>query len=348
MGKKLLKYNKRTLLMIVLIIGLVLLLIISISVGSVNIPFNEVLKILFNAEIDNQAWTNIIIKSRIPEAITACLTGAGLAVGGLLMQTLFRNPLAGPSILGISSGAGLGVAFVMLFLGSHTGLFLNQISMFSRLATVFSASVGAILVLFLILFLARRVKDNVMLLIIGIMVGYISAAIVGILNYYGMQENVHSFVLWGLGSFSNITWNQMPVFIPTVLIGLVFSFLLIKPLNLLLLGENYARNLGLNINRARFFIIIVTGLLTAVITAFCGPIAFLGLAVPHLSKQLLKTSNHTILIPAVILNGAVLALVCNIIAKMPGFEGALPINAVTSLIGAPVVILVILRKKHHL
>ena len=343
-----LKFNKKVQILIIIFLGSVVLLLINISVGSVHIPLKEVLKIIFGPGIENHAWTNIIIKSRIPEAITACFAGAGLAVGGLLMQTLFRNPLAGPSILGISSGAGLGVAFIMLFVGSQAGLLLNGISFFGRIATVLAASAGAIIVLFLILFLARKVRDNVMLLIIGIMVGYISSALVGVLNYYGMQENVHSFVLWGLGSFSNITWSQMQIYIPAIILGLSFSFLLIKPLNILLLGENYARNLGLNINRARIHIILCTGLLTAVITAFCGPIVFLGLAVPHISKLLLKTSNHTVLVPAVILTGTFLALLCNLIAKMPGFEGALPINAVTSLIGAPVVISIIMRKKRRL
>jgi len=337
------KYNAGILMIV--FIGVVVLFFVNISLGSVKIPFTDVFQILFGTEIDNSAWTNTIIKLRIPEAVTACLAGAGLAVGGLLMQTLFRNPLAGPSILGISSGAGLGVAFIMLFVGSQAGMLLGGISFVSRIVTVLAASTGSILVLFLILFLARKVRNNVMLLIIGIMVGYISASLVGVLNYYGMQENVHSFVLWGLGSFSNTTWTQMQIFIPAIFIGLTLSFLLIKPLNMLLLGENYARNLGLNINKARTYIILCTGFLTAVITAFCGPIAFLGLAVPHISKILFKTSNHTILVPAVILTGSFLALVCNLIAKLPGFEGALPINAVTSLIGAPIVITVILRQR---
>ncbi len=339
------KDQNKVKILVFIFFGVFVLFLINISVGSVNIPLKEVLRIIFSPGIENQAWTNIIIKSRIPEAITASLAGAGLAVGGLLMQTLFRNPLTGPSILGISSGAGLGVAFIMLFMGGQAGVLLSGVSFLAKISSVLAASAGAILVLFLILFLARKVKDNVMLLIIGIMVGYISSALVGVLNYYGMQENVHSFVLWGLGSFSNITWSQMQIFIPSIIIGLSFSFLLIKALNMLILGENYARNLGLDINKARTYIIICTGFLTAVITAFCGPIAFLGLAVPHISKLLLKSSNHKVLVPAVILTGALLALFCNLVAKLPGFEGALPINAITSLIGAPVVILIIMRKK---
>jgi len=330
---------------LMLLLGIILFFVLNIAVGSVYIPFPDVIKILLGQGSDNQVWVNIILKSRLPQTITACLSGSGLAIGGLLMQTLFRNPLAGPSILGISSGASLGVAFVIMFVGNIGGFAFSGIATIGNFAIVFAAFAGSVLVLFLILFLARKVKNNAMLLIIGIMVGYISSSLVGVLQFYSISENVHAFAIWGLASFSNISWIQMKLFVPVILIGLFFSFLLIKPLNMLLLGENYAKNLGLNIRKYRLLIILVTGILTAVITAFCGPVAFLGLAVPHLARMLYSTSNHKVLVPGVLFFGALLALFCNLIARMPGFDGALPINAVTSMIGAPIVISVILKKK---
>jgi len=337
--------NSSIILNLMLLLGIILFFVLNIAVGSVYIPFTDVLKILLGQGSDNQVWVNIILKSRLPQTITACLSGSGLAIGGLLMQTLFRNPLAGPSILGISSGASLGVAFVIMFVGNIGGFAFSGIATIGNFAIVFAAFAGSVLVLFLILFLARKVKNNAMLLIIGIMVGYISSSLVGVLQFYSISENVHAFAIWGLASFSNISWIQMKLFVPVILIGLFFSFLLIKPLNMLLLGENYAKNLGLNIRKYRLLIILVTGILTAVITAFCGPVAFLGLAVPHLARMLYSTSNHKVLVPGVLFFGALLALFCNLIARMPGFDGALPINAVTSMIGAPIVISVILKKK---
>jgi len=337
--------NSNIILNLMLLLGIILFFVLNIAVGSVYIPFPDVLKILIGQGSDNQVWVNIILKSRLPQTITACLSGSGLAIGGLLMQTLFRNPLAGPSILGISSGASLGVAFVIMFVGNIGGFAFSGIATIGNFAIVFAAFAGSVLVLFLILFLARKVKNNAMLLIIGIMVGYISSSLVGVLQFYSISENVHAFAIWGLASFSNISWIQMKLFVPVILIGLFFSFLLIKPLNMLLLGENYAKNLGLNIRKYRLLIILVTGILTAVITAFCGPVAFLGLAVPHLARMLYSTSNHKVLVPGVLFFGALLALFCNLIARMPGFDGALPINAVTSMIGAPIVISVILKKK---
>ncbi|WP_291860289.1 iron ABC transporter permease, partial [Marinilabilia sp.] len=279
-------------------------------------------------------------------AITAILAGAGLAVGGLQMQTLFRNPLAGPSILGISSGAGLGVALVLLLAGKIGGVALSHLGWTGHLSVALAAFAGATLVLTLVLFLSRHLKDNAMLLIIGIMVGYAASALVGILKFYSMKEDVHAYVIWGLGSFSTVSWSQMGVLFPVVTIALFASFFLVKPLNVMLLGEQYAGNLGINIKVSRLLIILCTGLLTATITAFCGPIAFLGLAVPHLTKGLFRTSDHKVLIPAVILAGIAVALFSNLIARLPGFDGALPINAVTSMIGAPVVIWVILKGKN--
>lgn len=330
---------------IALVVLLLLLFVLNISLGSVYIPFYVVLKWMVGMQIENEIWQNILLKSRLPQSITALLAGAGLAAGGLQMQTLFRNPLAGPSILGISSGAGLGVAIVVLLFGAIQGVSLAGLGWYGSLTITAAAFIGAFWVLLMILFLAQKLKNNAMLLIVGIMVGYASSAIVGLLQFISSKEDVQSFVLWGLGSFNNLSWDKHIIFIPMVVLGLLGSLFLIKPLNVLLLGENYAANLGLNIKRSRLSILVITGLLTATITAFCGPIAFLGLAVPHLSKGIFKTADHSVLIPAVMLFGGALALLCHLIARLPGLDGTLPINAVTSLIGAPIVIYVILKRR---
>ena len=322
------------------------LFVLNLILGSVNIPFWSVMQALAGDIQMNDSWRLIVLKSRLPQAITAILAGAGLAVGGLQMQTLFRNPLAGPSILGISSGAGLGVALVLLVAGKIGGVALSHLGFTGHLSVALAAFAGASLVLTMVLFLSRHLKDNAMLLIVGIMVGYAASALVGILKFYSMKEDVHAYVIWGLGSFSTVSWSQMGVLFPVVTLGLLGSFFLVKPLNVMLLGEQYAGNLGINISLSRLLIILCTGLLTATITAFCGPIAFLGLAVPHLTKGLFRTSDHKVLIPAVILAGIAVALFSNLIARLPGFDGALPINAVTSMIGAPVVIWVILKGKN--
>ena len=322
------------------------LFVLNLILGSVNIPFWSVIQALAGDLQMDDSWRLIVLKSRLPQAITAILAGAGLAVGGLQMQTLFRNPLAGPSILGISSGAGLGVALVLLVAGKIGGVALSHLGFTGHLSVALAAFAGASLVLTMVLFLSRHLKDNAMLLIVGIMVGYAASALVGILKFYSMKEDVHAYVIWGLGSFSTVSWSQMSVLFPVVTLGLLGSFFLVKPLNVMLLGEQYAGNLGINISLSRLLIILCTGLLTATITAFCGPIAFLGLAVPHLTKGLFRTSDHKVLIPAVILAGIAVALFSNLIARLPGFDGALPINAVTSMIGAPVVIWVILKGKN--
>ncbi|MCG8581166.1 MAG: iron ABC transporter permease [Bacteroidales bacterium] len=324
---------------------IIALFMLNIGVGSVAIPFDDMIKVLLGEGASRNAYNSIILKSRLPQTITAVLAGAGLAVGGLQMQTLFRNPLAGPSILGISSGAGLGVALVLLFAGNILGISISGYGLIGHLTVVGAAFVGAFFILLLIVFFARALRDNTILLIVGIMVGYAASAIIGVMKFYSPKEDVHAYVIWGLGSFSNVTWEHLMILIPVVIIGLIFSLLLIKPLNVLILGENYAENLGINIKNTRLSILLCTGLLTAAITAFCGPIAFLGLAVPHLTKGLFRTSNQKILLPAVILAGSVLALFCNLIARMPGFEGALPINVVTGLIGAPIVISVIIKRR---
>src|SRR6056297_1540308 len=326
--------------------GILLMFLLNIAFGSVTIPFPQVVQILAGSSAgQTDTWSTIILKSRLPQAVTAALAGGGLAVGGLMMQTLFRNPLAGPSILGISSGASLGVAFIMMFIGHLHFSALTNVNLFGNMATILMAIAGAVATLFLILFFARKIKDNAMLLILGIMISYITSALVDILKYYSTSEHLHSYAMWGLGSFSNVAWPQLEMFIPIVVLGLALSFLLMKPLNILLLGENYAANLGLNVNRTRFYIILTTGILTAVITAFCGPIVFLGLAVPHITKMVFRTSNHSTLIPGVILTGILLALLCNLIARLPGLDTALPINVVTSIFGAPIVISVILKQR---
>ena len=329
--------------LIIITITSILFFLLNIALGSIYIPLKDVIEILFGKESDPESWAIIINKSRLPQALTAMLAGAGLAVSGLQMQTLFRNPLADPSILGVSSGAGLGVALVLMA-GGFGGIAISALGIFGYLTVTVAALSGAMSVLFVLLLLSRRLLNNATLLIAGIMIGYIAASLISILKFYGMKEDVHSFVIWGLGSFSAVSWSKMQVFCPSILIGLLCSFLLIKPLNVLSLGENYAKNLGINVKRSRFLILLITGFLTSVITAFCGPIAFLGLAVPHLTRGLLHTSNQRTLVPAVMILGAALALFCNLIARMPGFDGALPINAVTGIIGAPIVIWVIVKK----
>lgn len=326
----------------IFIIGIILFLM-NIAIGTVYIPLQDVVQILFGKESNPESLSIIINKSRLPQALTAMLAGAGLAVSGLQMQTLFRNPLADPSILGVSSGAGLGVALVLMMSG-FGGIALSALGIFGYLTVTAAALFGAMLVLFIILFLSHRLQNNATLLIAGIMIGFIASSLISILKFYGMKEDVHSFVIWGLGSFSSVSWSKMQVFCPSVMIGLLLSFLLIKSLNVLSLGENYAKNLGINVKHSRFFILLITGFLTAVITAFCGPIAFLGLSVPHITRGIFRTSNQRILVPAVMISGAALALLCNLIARLPGFDGALPINAVTGIIGAPIVIWVIVKK----
>lgn len=317
---------------------------LNLVLGSVDIPLTKVWGILFGGDMSDEVSRNIIFKSRLPQTITALLAGAGLSISGLQMQTVFRNPLAGPSVLGISSGASLGVAFVVLLSGSIGGVALSRLGVIGELALTISAIVGAMSVMALIVFVSQRVRGNVTLLIIGVMIGYISNAVIGVLKFFSVEEDIKAYVIWGLGSFSRVSANQLLPFVSVMLVLIPLSFLLIKILNLLLLGDRYAQSLGLNIKRARFFVITSAGMLIAIITAYCGPIIFLGLAVPHLSRTMFRTSDHKILMTASLLIGALMALICNLIARMPGFEGALPINSVTALIGAPIVISVLFKK----
>ena len=326
-------------------LGLVVVVLFTLNLllGSVSIPAGEVVSILCGNEAAKASWQFIVLESRLPQAITATLCGAALAVSGLMLQTAFRNPLAGPSVFGVNSGAGLGVALVMLFLGG--GLSVGSVSITGFAAILLAAFVGAMTVMAIIFFFSTLVRNSVMLLIIGIMIGYISNSAISLLNFFATDEGVKSYMVWGMGSFGGVSMDNMPVFALVTLAGLVGALLLIKPLNALMLGDRYAENLGVNILRVRNWLLIVTGLLTAITTAFCGPVAFIGLAVPHIARLLLTTDNHRQLLPATLLCGSVVALVCNLICYLPGESGVIPLNAVTPLIGAPVIIYVIARKR---
>ena len=337
--------NRGILYCIGLTVLIVVLFALNLLLGSVSIPAADVLRILLGDDSLKPSWQFIILESRLPQAITATLCGASLAVSGLLLQTAFRNPLAGPSIFGINSGAGLGVALVMLLLGG--GLSVGSLQLSGFAAILVAAFIGAMTVMALIFFFSTLVRNNVMLLIIGIMIGYISNSAISLLNFFATDEGVKSYMVWGMGSFGGVSMANMPVFVSVSLIGLIGALLLIKPLNALMLGDRYAENLGVSILRVRNWLLIVTGLLTAITTAFCGPVAFIGLAVPHIARLLLTTDNHRQLLPATMLCGAVVALVCNLICFLPGESGVIPLNAVTPLIGAPVIIYVIARRNKN-
>ena len=318
---------------------------LNIVVGTIAIPLNDAFSILFGNDQQPQVWQNIILKSRLPQSLTAMVAGAGLAISGLQMQTVFSNPLAGPSVLGISNGASLGVAFVVLATGSIGGVALSSLGAVGNAAISLAAIFGAMSVMALIVYVSQKVQGNATLLIIGVMIGYVATAIIGVLKYFSNEEDIRAYVVWGLGSFSRVSGNQMELFVVLMLILIPLSMLTVKTLNILLLGEQYARNLGLNTKRARLLVIGCSSILVAIVTAYCGPIMFLGLAVPHLCRAIWRTSDHRVLMPATMLTGTALALICNLIARMPGFEGALPINSVTALIGAPVVAMVLFRRK---
>lgn len=333
--------------MLLIIASILLFFFLNLVLGSVSIPLRSVWNILLGTGGESVIHQNIIWKSRVPQALTALVAGAGLSVSGLQMQTVFRNPLAGPSVLGISSGASMGVAFVVLLSGSLGGVALSKLGFMGEIALTIAAIAGSLSIMALIVFVSQKVRGNVTLLIIGVMIGYIANAVIGVLKFFSVEEDIRAYVIWGLGSFARVSGDQMTLFISIMLVLLPLSFLLIKTLNLLLLGDAYARNLGLNIKRARLLVITCSGVLVAIVTAYCGPIVFLGLAVPHLCRGMFRTSDHRILMPASLLVGASLALVCNLIARMPGFEGALPVNSVTALVGAPVVMSVLFNKRRN-
>ena len=324
----------------------VVLFITNLLYGSVHIPMGEVINILFGGEPEKASWGYIILESRLPQALTALLSGAALAAAGLMLQTAFNNPLAGPDVLGINAGAGLGSAIVLLLFGGlvPTGnLFFG-----GSLALVSAAFIGALLVTLIIIFFAARLRSHTMLLIIGMMIGYIVSSAVSLLNFFSTAEGVQSYLMWGMGNFGGVSRNSIPLFATLILIGIGIAISLIKPLNALLLGERYAENLGINIRNTRLLLLLSTGLLVAVTTAYCGPISFIGLAVPHMARLLLGTGNHRSLMPTTILCGSLIALLCNLISTLPGDNGLLPLNAITPIIGAPVIIHVIVSRRKGL
>ena len=318
-------------------------LALNIGLGSVRIPFGDVMTVLMGGEIEKETWQYIIENYRIPKAITALLVGAGLGVSGLLMQTLFRNPLAGPFVLGISSGASLGVALLIMGSGIFGGVLASIVT--SHYGTVIAATLGSFLVLLLIVLVANRVRDTMAILIIGLMFGSITTAIVSVLAFFSSSEQLQQYIFWSFGSLGDLSWSDLGIFALVFFFGILLTTFSLKALNALLLGENYAQSLGVDIKRNRLLIILATSLLAGSATAFVGPIAFIGLAIPHLTRQLFNTNNHTVLFPAVVLFGAILMLVCDTISQLPTSELSLPINAVTSIIGAPVVIWLLVRKR---
>ncbi|MDF5737207.1 MULTISPECIES: iron ABC transporter permease [unclassified Nostoc] len=327
-----------------LITGLIFAFLLDLAFGSVDIPLNEVIKILLGKEPEKVTWTNIILKFRLPKALTATLAGAALGVSGLQMQTLFKNPLAGPFVLGISSGASLGVALVVLTASATTPTLLADLGIISDFGLVIAASLGAASVLGMMLVVSRRVQDTMTLLILGLLFGYATSAIVSILLQFSSKERIQSYIMWTFGSFAGVTWRQLIVLIPVILLSLLAAVLQSKSLNALLLGESYARSLGLTVQKTRFSIITSASILAGAITAFCGPIAFLGVAIPHLCRSLFNTSDHRILIPSVTMMGAILALFADLFSQLAVSQMVLPLNAVTALIGTPVVTWVILRR----
>ena len=326
-----------------LFLGLIFLFFVNISLGSITIPFKEVYTSLSGGQSSKSTWEYIIINYRLPKAITAVLVGMGLSISGLLMQTLFRNPLAGPYVLGLSSGASLGVAFVILG-ASILPSFLSGI-LLSPYGIVLASTLGSTSVLLLVLLVSQRLRDTMAILIVGLMFGSFTSAIVGVLTYFSSAEQLQKFTFWSMGNLGNLSWSSILILSVCVLLGLLLSLLSIKPLNALLLGENYAKSMGLNFNKARLIIILATSILAGSITAYAGPIAFIGLAVPHIAKLVFQTSNHTILFWATLLFGAAIMLVCDVVSQMPGMEITLPINAITSILGAPVVIWLLVQKR---
>lgn len=322
---------------------IVVLMAANLAFGSVDIPLKAVGNILFGGEVEKESWQFIVWESRVPQCITALLCGAALSASGLMLQTVFSNPLADSSILGISLGASLGVALVLLAGGGS--IVAGEFALSGFLSVVAGAFAGAVLVMAVIMFLSVVIKNNVMLLIAGIMIGYVVSSVISLLNFFSTAEGVHSFVIWGMGNFGGVSMAQLPGFSIVTLLGLLVAILLIKPLNALLLGTRYAENLGINIRRIRNWLLLATGLLTAVTTAFCGPVAFIGLAVPHMARLMLGTSNHNSLMPVTLLTGSAVALLCNLICILPGEAGIIPLNAVTPLLGAPVIIYVIVNQR---
>ena len=326
----------------ILILSTALLFLANILFGSVSIPADAVINILLGNESEKASWNYIVVESRLPQAITALLSGMALSVSGLMLQTAFRNPLADPSIFGISSGAGLGAALVMLLFGGT--MTAGQVSFSGYAAVFFGAFLGAMAVMAVVFAFSLLVRNSAMLLIVGIMIGYIASSAISLLNFFATEEGVKSYLVWGLGSFGGVSMRQLPLFTTVTILSLLSSLLLIKPLNIIQLGRSYAENLGIRTHVVRNCLLVITGLLTAVVTSFCGPVSFIGLAVPHLSRMMIRTSHHGILMPVTMLTGSVVALFCNLISALPSSAGLIPLNAITPVLGAPVVIFVIMRK----
>jgi iron complex transport system permease protein len=335
--------KKQSFLFLFLLLAMLFLFLVNISLGSVEIPLNEVVNGLLSQKMSKESWEIILWNFRFPKAITAVLVGIGLSISGLLMQTLFRNPLAGPYVLGLSSGASLGVAFVVL----GTGFLPSFIASFflSNYGIVLASSLGSFLVLLAVILVSQKLKDTMAILIVGLMFGSFTSALVSVLSYFTSAEKLQKFTFWSMGSISNLSWNEILLLTVLVFIGIGISFLVIKPLNALLLGEKYAQSIGINYKKTRFLIIIATSILAGSITAFAGPIAFIGLAVPHIAKLVFQTSNHLVLFWSTLLFGAIVMLCCDTIAQVPGNDLTLPINAITSFFGAPIVIWLLVRKK---
>lgn len=327
----------------ILAVMMILLILACLLFGSVDIGAREVFSILMGNDSGNEAWNTIVIQSRLPMIITAMLAGAALSVSGLLLQTTFNNPLAGPSILGVSTGAGLGVAIVMLAMGGTIGGFAGD-TIGGYMATLLAAVAGAAVVLVILMVFASIVKSSTMLLIMGILVSYLASSVISLLNSVATEQGLQSYVYWGFGNFTGVSLDQMPVFAIVTVISLIASMLMIKPLNALLLGTRYAQNLGINTKRTRNLLLLITGVLTAVVTAFCGPIGFLGLVVPHIARLALNTSDHTRLLPVTMLTGAVVALLCSLFS-VTSPHGIIPINAITPIIGVPIIIYIIINRR---
>lgn len=335
--------DKNSLLLLLAALLLVLLFLFNLFYGAVRIPFADVLSVLTGGETEREAWRLIVLETRLPQAVTALLSGAAISVAGLLLQTLFNNPLAGPEVLGINGGAGLGVAVVMLLL---QGFFVvGGMGLAGYLAVFVGAFAGAAVIMAIILFLSSMLRNKVLLLIVGVAVGYLASSLITVLNYFATAEGVHSYMIWGMGSFGAVSMDQLPLFAILTTTLLAVSLLMMKPLNVMLLGDAYAHNLGVNVKVVRNTLLVIVGMLTAVVTAFCGPIAFIGLAVPHMARLLLQSNNHKVLLPATLLIGAIVALVCNIVCQLPGESGMLPLGAITPVIGAPVIIYVVLKNR---
>lgn len=324
----------------ILVLLIIALFPLCLTTGAVEIPLSEVANALLGQPVEKHTWEVIILETRLPMACTAALAGAALAVAGLLLQTTFDNPLAGPSILGISSGSSLGVAIVMLSLGGVIGGSIG-----GYMSVLLGAIIGAGVVMLILLAFSSIVKSTAMLLIIGVMVSYLASSAISLLNFFSTQEGVHSYVIWGLGNFSGITLDRLPTFALLIIVALLLSFMMAKPLNALLLGSRYAENLGVNLKATRNQLLILSGVLTAIVTAYCGPIGFIGLIVPHIARLALRSSNHTTLLPTTALAGATIALLCNYISVYPSATGIIPINAITPIIGVPIIIYIIINRK---